>query len=86
MTVAASNKAATINPEVSDVGIEFQLNGKSYQLNLSAKVGQIYQLQASADLEHWMYLATLTNSGTILNFIDHDVTNYPQRFYRLKLQ
>jgi hypothetical protein len=31
-------------------------------------------------------LATITNSGAMLNFTDNEVTNYPVRFYRLELQ
>ena len=70
-------------PVASNVGIVFQLNGQSYNLNLSAKVGGAYELQASTDLEHWINLTTMTNNGEIFNYTDQDVAKYPQRFYRL---
>ena len=70
-------------PAATSVGIAFQLNGQSYNLNLSAKVGVAYELQASTDLEYWINLTTMTNNGEMFNYMDHDVTKYPQRFYRL---
>lgn len=81
--VVTANTATSI---VSSVGIAFQLNGQSYKLNLSAKVGEAYELQASTDLEHWINLTTMTNNGEVFNFMDQDAAKYPQRFYRLKLQ
>lgn len=78
--VAATN---TATPIPSSIAIVFNLNGQSYKLNLSAKVGEIYELQASTDLEQWVNLAAMTNNGEALNFIDQDTAKYPQRFYRL---
>jgi len=78
--------ANTTVPIVSSVGIAFQLNGQSYKLNLSARAGEVYELQASTDLEHWVNLTTMTNNGQVFNFMDQDAAKYPQRFYRLKLQ
>jgi hypothetical protein len=85
-TIVVPNTNSSTTTDVSSVGIEFQLNGNSYKLNLSAMVGQIYQVQASTDLEHWQTLTMLTNNGTVFSFTDQDVAKYPQRFYRLKLQ
>ena len=73
-------------PTYSDVGFQMQLNGQGYKLNLTTKLGEIYELQASTNLQDWVMLTTLTNSGAVLNFIDPDTAKYPQRFYRLKLQ
>ena len=78
--------ANTAVPIMSSVGIAFQLNGQSYKLNLSARAGEVYELQASTDLEHWVNLTTMTNNGQAFNFMDQDAAKYPQRFYRLKLQ
>jgi len=70
----------------SENGIVIELNGQSYKLNITADVGQPMEVQASTNLESWVTLTTITNSGEILSFVDRDVTNYPMRFYRLKLQ
>ena len=67
-------------------GVMINLNGKGYKLNLTANDGQLYEVQASTNLQNWVTLASITNSGAVLNFVDSDVTNYPIRFYRLKLQ
>jgi hypothetical protein len=83
---AVSNPPVAATTDVSRVGITFQLNGRLYRLNLTAQVGQVYQLQASTDLDHWETLTTLTNAGTEFGFIDQDAGKYPQRFYRLKPQ
>ena len=79
-----ANRPPTI--EVSTVGVGFQLNGRPYNLEFPAGVGQVYELQASVDLDHWQTLTLLTNIGTGLSFMDQDVEKYPRRFYRLKLQ
>jgi hypothetical protein len=73
-------------PTYSNVGFQMQLNGQGYKLNLITKLGEIYELQASTNLQDWVMLTTLTNSGAVLNFVDPDTAKYPQRFYRLKLQ
>jgi hypothetical protein len=67
-------------------GVLINLNGKGYKLNLAANNGQLYEIQASTNLQDWVTLASITNSGALLNFVDSEVTNYPIRFYRLKLQ
>jgi hypothetical protein len=84
--VAATQITSVSSPTYSDVGFQIQLDGQAYKLNLTAKAGDIYELQASTNLVDWVMLTTLTNSGAILNFVDPDAKNYPQRFYRLKLQ
>jgi phosphodiesterase/alkaline phosphatase D-like protein len=82
-TVAA---ATTVASPVSSLGLAFHLNRRAYNLNLPAKAGAVYQLQASTDLEHWVTLTTMTNNGEGFGFLDQDVEKYPRRFYRLKLQ
>jgi hypothetical protein len=67
-------------------GVVINLNGKGYKLNLAANNGQLYKVQASTNLQDWVTLATITNSGAMLNFTDHAATNYPIRFYRLEVQ
>jgi hypothetical protein len=74
------------NVAVSQNGVVIELNGQTYKLNLTSNIGQSMEVQASTNLEIWETLTTITNSGGILNFVDPDAKNYPQRFYRLKLQ
>lgn len=81
--VAVNNQVIATTPN-SVLGIEVNLNGKTYKLDLKAKNGQLYQLQASEDLEHWITLTTLTANSSTMSLIDPDAAKYPQRFYRLK--
>jgi hypothetical protein len=76
----------TIASNAPENGVLIDLNGQCYKLNLAASVGQFYEIQASTNLQDWTTLTTITNTGGILNFVDRDITNYPMRFYRLKLQ
>jgi photosystem II stability/assembly factor-like uncharacterized protein len=80
--IAGNNQNAVVSENV----VAIKLNGQVYQLNLTSHLGQSMEIQASTDLESWDTLTTITNNGGILNFVDRDVTNYPARFYRLKLR
>ncbi|HEX5398412.1 MAG TPA: hypothetical protein VFY06_05120 [Verrucomicrobiae bacterium] len=79
---------AVNNPNAvrSENGVVIELNGQAYKLNVASSIGQSMEIQASTNLAKWDTLATITNNGGILNFVDRDATNYPARFYRLKLQ
>ena len=79
----ARNNTSTVP---SDNGVVINLNGQGYKLNLTSSIGQSMEIQASSDLQSWETLTTITNTGGIINFVDPDAKNYPQRFYRLKLQ
>ena len=81
--VAASNTKLLAE---SYNGVLIELNGQPYKLNLAANFGQSMEIQASTNLVDWESLTTITNNGGVLKYIDMDVTNYPMRFYRLKLQ
>lgn len=70
----------------SENGALIDLNGQAYKLNLTAEIGQLMEVQASTNLQDWITLTTITNTGGVLHFVDSDMTNYPMRFYRLKLQ
>ena len=80
--VVDNNQSKTI----SDGSLRVDLNGRAYKLNLTSSVGQSMEIQASSDLQSWETLTTITNTGGTLHFIDPDAKNYPQRFYRVKLQ
>jgi hypothetical protein len=81
--VAASGAQSAVK---SENGALIDLNGQAYKLNLTVGIGQLMEVQASTNLQNWITLTTITNTGGILHFIDSDMTNYPMRFYRLKLQ
>ena len=74
------------SPAKSENGVVIELNGQPYKLNLTANIGQSMEIQASTNLVNWESLTTITNNGGVLKYIDMDVTKYPMRFYRLKLQ
>ncbi|HEY5910985.1 MAG TPA: hypothetical protein VJA21_10325 [Verrucomicrobiae bacterium] len=84
VAVAAEITTATNTDSViSSVELPVQLNGRSFNCGLVASPGQIFELQASVDLHHWMNLTRLTNSGGSLILVDPEATNFPYRFYRL---
>ena len=80
--IAGNNQYTTI----SDGSLRVDLNGRAYKLNLTSSIGQSMEIQATSDLQSWETLTTITNTGGTLHFIDPDAKNYPQRFYRVKLQ
>ena len=84
---SAATQVASKQPAVSDgkAGITVRLNGRTYGLNLAAKPGQSYELQASTDLENWVVLKVFTGSGSEFHFDDPDAATIPHRFYRLRL-
>ena len=43
-------------------------------------------IEASSDYVHWTPIATNGSSQTNISYLDNSATNYPQRFYRLRLQ
>jgi hypothetical protein len=55
-------------------------------LSLGAADGQVYQIQSSTDLEHWVVLLTLTNSNSVLRFQDPNWGKAAQSFYRVVRQ
>ncbi len=50
---------ANTDSVISNVEILVQLNGCSFNCGLVAGPGQIFELQASVDLQHWVNLADL---------------------------
>jgi hypothetical protein len=47
--------------------------------------GRTYQIQASADLIQWDIVGTNTTTAEINLFIDTNASQYPSRFYRVKV-
>ena len=48
--------------------------------------GMAFEVQASIDLKQWSPVTTVTNLTGTLEFIDPDVANLMQRFYRTVLK
>jgi len=66
---------ASVGPLLSFV------NGK-FQLTLTDQIGRTYGIEASSDLGVWTRVATYTNIGGVIRFIDEATTNSAQKFYR----
>ena len=75
---------APVPPVLSSGGI---LNGSGFALSGTGTAGQAYILQVAANLNlPVVWVPLLTNSADpngVINFIDPQATNWPQRFYRL---
>jgi len=52
------------------------------KLRLIGQTGLVWDLQGSADLEHWESISTQTNVNGLLEFADPAATHSPHRFYR----
>jgi len=57
------------------------IDGK-FQLTLTDQIGRTYGIEASSDLNNWTRVATYTNIGTVVRFIDEGTTNSTQKFFR----
>jgi hypothetical protein len=85
ITSAVAILAVTVpRPVVSRFSIT---GGPTFQLSGTGVVGQAYVLQSATNLTptiNWVSLATNTvGAGGMFQFFDPQVTNYPQRFYRV---
>ncbi len=49
-----------------------------------AKIGNVFELEASANLQNWTNLGLRAYVGLPIIFADPDKTNYPARFYRVR--
>ncbi|HON07340.1 MAG TPA: PPC domain-containing protein [Verrucomicrobiota bacterium] len=55
----------------------------SFVFSANGLVGHYYEIQVSDDLLLWMPLTNITASGTTIEFVDSDATNFNRRFYRI---
>jgi hypothetical protein len=53
-----------------------------FQLTLTDQIGRTYGIEASSNLSVWTRVATYTNIGGVIRFIDEATTNSAQKFYR----
>jgi hypothetical protein len=56
------------------------------RLNFSGLPGAGYVLESSTNLVNWLPLSHLTaGSDGLFDYLDTNATNYPTRFYRLRV-
>jgi hypothetical protein len=79
-----TNQSAQASEKMEN-GVGITLNGLPYKLNITAEIGQHMEIQASTNLIDWNTISTITNAIAPLDFTDPDATNFPVRFYRLKI-
>jgi hypothetical protein len=65
------------------IGTITQLPDRQVRFEFSGASGLSYVIQASTNLTQWVNVRTNVGAGGTILFTD-SVTNYPQRFYRLK--
>ena len=53
------------------------------ELTMEGAVGEAYGLEQSTNLVNWKPLASVTNTTSLLQYIDTAATNSPMRFYRV---
>jgi hypothetical protein len=81
--------SATINVHLVSIG-QLRLTvmpSGAVAITFAGTPGQAYQIQASADLDRWTVLETVTASPTgAIQSLDTAAVNYPDRFYRAVAQ
>ncbi len=88
---ATHNYIARLNPVNQSVATPGQLSSPrrlpdgSISVTLATEPGQTYTLQASADLQTWLPVITVTPAGNYWNFIDSAAIGATQRFYRARV-
>lgn len=71
-------------PGLPTVQLRAAANGQII-LTLGGQVGSTYNIQASTDLISWTNIGTgLLPVGGVLDFVDPNAANFPQRFYRMQ--
>jgi hypothetical protein len=63
----------------------FGVSNGHFGFNFQAQLGQVVMIEASTNLHQWWVLQTNTLGIAPLYFRDLQWTNYPARFYRLRL-
>ena len=58
-------------------GLHFEIDGNA---------GASYGIEASVDLIHWTNISTLQNVNGTVTFTDDSATNFPQRYYRARVE
>ena len=73
---------STTPPELG--GMMVPAGGGSFEFQFSGSVGQVYGVQRSTNLIHWINLGLPVDLGTgLFHFVDPDPPTVPARFYRV---
>jgi hypothetical protein len=60
-----------------------RLDGDLMEICFPAEAGHNFRIEATSDLRNWETLFDAVGSDGMWHFIDRDMPNHPQRFYRL---
>jgi uncharacterized repeat protein (TIGR03803 family) len=71
------------NPDPPFVMSIVQSGGGSFHIRLEGVVGTTYSLYSSTNLSDWTIQGTILNETGIVEFLDWNMTRFPQRFYRV---
>ena len=80
----AQTVISTIPPSVRNFSGSVGANNL-FQLTFFGTVATTNVIEASTNLNNWVPLATLYNTNGFLQFLDVTATNFPIRFYRIKV-
>lgn len=61
------------------------LSNGAISLQVQGDIGQNYEVDVSTDLVNWSSWTTVSNSTGTISLSDSEATNFPQRFYRVRL-
>lgn len=81
-TTAPANLTVVTPPLVMDMVSAAALADGTFQLTLNVDAGFNYDLEATTDLLQWQPVTSIS-AGGLVDFVDTDATNFPNRFYRL---
>jgi hypothetical protein len=84
----AMSTALTFQITVTGEGTQLaaQRLGGLVQITITGDIGQIYDLEASKDLQTWQHIADINLTASPHRYVDPDSGTEPLRFYRLRLR
>jgi pimeloyl-ACP methyl ester carboxylesterase len=75
---------ASTTPSIGNLS-GIRSTNKTFQLSFTGTVGTTNVIEASTNLVNWVPIVTLYNTNGFLQFLDVTASNYPVRFYRVKI-
>ena len=73
-------------PAIGSSGGGIRVSNGQFGFNIGGVAGQVVVIEVSSNLSNWQPLQTNTLENGAWFFTDPSGTNFPQRFYRLRLQ
>jgi hypothetical protein len=80
----AQTVLSTIAPSVNNLSVNQSANG-GFQLNFTGTIGTTNIIQASTNLFDWVPVAIMVNTNGFVQYTDFLSTNFPMRYYRVKI-